>query len=181
MDVGVVVEERRWSAILTAGILAGLVAGVALALAQALISLAQGSGILGPFRLVASLMLGERAFAPDESVALLVGSGLVIHFVLAVVFGLLFVWLLALFFQLSARSSLLVLYGLLYGFLLFEVNFLAVLPLLFPKLVPRFGITALLWRGIVCYSLVYGPVLGMMMARLRPGLRADWTREGALR
>lgn len=174
VDVGVLVEERRWSQILPAGILAGLIGGVALAVAQTAISLVQGGNVLEPFRMVAALVLGQQALMPDTSTALLIILGVTVHFVLAAIFGLLFVWLLALNFQLSARPILLFLYGILFGFLLFEANFLAALPLLFPDIVANFGVKTQLWRGIVAYSFVYGPALGLTIAALRPGVRAEW-------
>ncbi len=175
MDVGITVEERSWPELLPHGAAAGLLAGVALGLVQFVISAGLQEGALTPFRLVASLAIGPLAFQPGTSTALVMLTGGALHLALAALFGTLFVAFLALTFQLSARTWVLVGYGLLFGFLLYEVNFLAVLPGLYPELAVRFGVTNQLWKGIVAYTLVYGPALGGYVAATRPGVRSRWT------
>lgn len=174
MHVGIIVEERRWREIIPQGIIGGLIAGVALGVAQFFIAAARQEGALTPFRLVASLVLGSRALDPDVSTALVIVVGATLHLVLAAAFGVVFAVLLALSFQLSARPWLLVLYGLLFGFLLWEVNFLAILPPLYPELTARIEFSSQIWKGIVAYTFVYGPVLAIYLAAARPGVRADW-------
>lgn len=176
MDVGVPVEERRWGALVPHGIAAGLCAGVALGIAQFVIAAAQRESALMPFRLVASLVLGQTAFEPETSTALVMVVAALLHLALAALFGVLFVVLLALVFQLSARGWMLILYGLLFGFLLWEVNFMAILPGLYPELVSRFGLVGQIWKGIVAYTFIYGPALGLYVIATRPGVLASWTR-----
>lgn len=174
MDPAIIVEERSWREIVPAGVTGGLVAGVALGVVQFLIAAARKEGALLPFRLVASLALGTRAFDPTASTALVMLVGVLLHLALAALFGVVFGTLLAFAFQLSARRWLMVLFGLLYGFLLWEINFLAILPLLYPDLVERIEFSSQIWKGIVAYTLVYGPVLALYFAATRPGVRADW-------
>jgi hypothetical protein len=177
MDIGIPVEERRWRKLILHGIAAGICAGMALGLVQFVISAAQQQGALSPFRLVASLALGAIAFQPQTPTALLMTVGTVLHLALAALFGVVFVALLALAFQLSARTWMLIGYGLLFGFLLWEVNFLAILPGLYPDLVSHFGLVGQVWNGIVAYTLVYGPLLALYMALMRPCVLSDWNES----
>ncbi len=82
--------------------------------------------------------------------------------------------MLALTFQLGARRWLLLAYGALYGFLLWEINFLAIVPTLFPDLIDQIGFSGQIWNGIVAYAIVYGPVVALYLSFTRPGVLADW-------
>lgn len=174
MHVGIRVEEHQWSRLVPDGLLAGLAGGVTLGLVQFVISAAREESAIDPFRRVASLVLGVGALDGDRPVALVLIVGAVLHFVLAALFGLLFVVLLAFTFQLSARRWLLLGYGALYGFLLWEINFLAIVPTLFPGLIDQIGFSGQIWNGIVAYAIVYGPSVALYISFARPGVLADW-------
>ena len=47
----------------------------------------------------------------------------------------------------------------LFGVTVWEINFLAVLPVIAPELTGRLDLATQLWNGIMSYCLVYGPVL----------------------
>lgn len=174
MDVGIPVEKQDWRTLLQQGIVAGLVAGIALGLAQFMIAAAREEPALTPLRVVASLLLGQSALESSTSTALVIILGTVLHILLSIVFGVVFVAILALTFQLSARRWLLIGYGFLFGFILWEVNFLAILPVVYPALISRVELTGQIWEGIVSYSLVYGPALALYMSFARPGVLTDW-------
>ena len=174
MNVGIPVEQKRWPLLLRKGAAAGFAAGVALGLVQFLIAAAREESALLPLRTVASLLLGQSALTSGESTALVIIVGVALHLVLSIIFGLVFVTVLALTFQLSARRWLLFVYGFLFGFLLWEVNFLAILPLVYPALTSRVELSGHIWEGIVAYSLVYGPALALYISSARPGVLTDW-------
>jgi hypothetical protein len=176
MDVGIPVEMRRWSRLVPHGIAAGLAGGVALGLVQFVIAAGREQGAITPFRLVASLVLGDDALDPATSAALAIAVGTALHFALAALFGVLFLVGLAFTYQLSARRWLLICYGVLFGFLLWEVNFLAILPSLYSDLTAQRQFSGQIWSGIVAYSVVYGPALAIYVSIVRPGVLADWRR-----
>jgi hypothetical protein len=91
----------------------------------------------------------------------------------------LFLGLLSLTYQLSARPWLLIIYGALFAFGVWEVNFLAAVPTFFPFLAGRLDVATQVWTGIVSYVLVYGPALGLYVAIVRPGVVGDWHAVGA--
>lgn len=174
MHVGIPVEERQWAHLIPHGIVAGLAGGVTLGLVQFVISAAREESATDPFRRVASLLLGVGALDGDRPVALVLAVGTILHFALAALFGVLFVVLLAVTFQLSARRWLLLGYGALYGFLLWEINFLAIVPTLFPDLIDQIGFSGQIWNGIVAYAIVYGPSVALYLSFARPGVLTDW-------
>ncbi len=119
-------------------------------------------------------MVGPEALAPTFPSGASLALGTVIHLLLSVLFGVTFLTALALTFQLSARAPLLLLYGVLFAFLVWEVNFLAVLPVIAPDLRGRVDLATQLWNGILSYSLVYGPLLAVYVILVRPGTLDRW-------
>lgn len=176
MDVGITVEERHWRTLIPHGIAAGLCAGVALGVAQFVISAVQKEDALTSLRLVAYLAIGSSAVRGAAPTALVLLVGAALHFALAALFGVLFVALLSVSFQLSARVWVLAAGGFIFGFLLWEVNFMAVLPGFYPHLAAQVGLTNQLWKGLFAYAVVYGPALGLYVAATRPGVVADWRK-----
>ena len=174
----VLVEKRDIDTVVVHGSLAGLLAGLVLGATTVIVSLILTGSASWPFRFAASIVVGPDAVDPafPLGAALLLGSA--IHFVLAAGFGVVFVGLLALTFQLSARSWLLILYGSIFGFVIWEINFLAVVPTLFPFLVGRIDLATQLWNGVLSYVVIYGPVLAAYVIVVRPGVIDDWRAVG---
>ena len=170
------VEVWAPTALLRHGVIGGVVAGTVLAVEEIVATLVLGGIAIDPFRLVASVVLGRQALSPDFAVwlSLLVGTGA--HLVLSVVFGFAFLLLVAGAYQLSARTPLLLIYGVLYGLALWELNILTVLHLMFPQVAPLFELANQVWNGIVAYAIFYGLVLGAYVAFTRPGVVANWKR-----
>jgi len=158
------------------GARAGLLAGVALGAVEIAASSVLSDDPWLPFNFAAALMVGPEALLPAFPLAASLALGAVLHVLLSIVFGVAFLGGLALTFQLSARPSLMVLYGMLFGVTVWEINFLAVLPVIAPELTRRLDLATQLWNGIVSYCLVYGPVLAAYVIRMRPGMLDQWWR-----
>lgn len=127
-----------------------------------------------PFRLVCSLVLGSpvQTKTMANTLVILIGGGM--HFIIAIIFGMLFAAVLSLLWQISARRWVLIAYGAMFGFFLYEVSFLAVLPVSYPRLERWFDLKNQLTKGIAAYALVYGPTLAIYLSITRPGVRAPW-------
>lgn len=175
---GVPVERRDPWELANHGIRAGLLAGLALGVVEIVASAVLQDYALYPFDFAAGLVIGPAAFDPGFSTLAAVALGTVIHLLLSMLLGLVFVFVLAVTFQLSARSWLLVVFGVVYGLLVWEVSFLALLPLVAPELAGRVDVATQIWNGLASYSLVYGPVLAWYMIRVRPGVLDRWWEEG---
>jgi hypothetical protein len=181
--VGLPVERRDPWEVAIHGTRAGLLAGIALGLVEIVASTLLRDDPWLPFDFAAALIVGPEALAPAFPLAASLALGTVLHVLLSIVFGVAFIGGLALTFQLSARPLLIVLYGMLFGVTVWEVNFLAVLPVIASELTGRLDLTTQLWNGILSYSLVYGPVLAAYVIWVRPGTLDRWWRtddgEGA--
>jgi hypothetical protein len=173
---GVLVERHDPWELAVHGARAGLLAGLALGLVEIVASTVLHGDPWLPFDFAVAILVGPEALAPAFPVAASVALGTVIHVLLSVVFGVAFLAGLALTFQLSARPWLMLLYGVLFGVTVWEVDFLAVLPLIAPELTGRLDLATQLWNGIVSYCLVYGPVLATYVIWVRPGMLDRWWR-----
>jgi hypothetical protein len=174
--VGVPVERRDAWEVAAHGARAGLLAGVALGVLEIAASTILRDDPWLPFDFAAALIVGPEALAPAFPLAAALALGIVLHVLLSVAFGVAFLAALALTFQLSARPSLMVLYGMVFGVTVWEINFLAALPVIAPELTGRLDLATQLWNGIVSYGLVYGPVLAAYVIRVRPGMLDEWWR-----
>ena len=173
---GVPVERCDAWELVTHGARAGLLAGLALGLVEIVATTLSRDDPRLPFDFATAIVVGPQALAPGFPLAASAALGTVIHLSLSVVFGVAFLAGLALTFQLSARPWLMLLYGVLFGVTVWEVDFLAVLPVIAPELTGRLDLTTQLWNGIVSYGLVYGPVLAAYVIRVRPGVLERWWR-----
>lgn len=174
--VGLPVERRDGWEVTVHGARAGLLAGVALGVVEIAASTALRADPWLPFSFAAAIVVGPEALAPAFPLAASLALGTVLHALLSIVFGVVFLSALALTFQLSARPSLMLVYGVLFGVAVWEIDFLAVLPLIAPELTGRLDLATQLWNGIMSYCLVYGPVLATYVILVRPGMLDPWWR-----
>lgn len=171
---GLPVERRDPWELAVHGARAGLLAGLALGVVEITASAVLRGDPWLPFDFATAIIVGLEALAPAFSLPASVALGSVLHVLLSIVFGAVFLGGLALTFQLSARPWLMLVYGMLFGVTMWEVNFLAVLPVIAPELTGRLDLATQLWSGILSYSLIYGPVLGAYVIWLRPGVLDRW-------
>jgi hypothetical protein len=157
---------------------AGVVAGVALGVVEIVASAALEGDPWLPFDFATAVVVGPEALASGFSVGASVALGTVIHLLLSVVLGMAYMAALALTFQLSARPLLILAYGVAFAVAVWEVNFLALVPVVAPELTGRLDLATQLWNGIASYSLIYGPVLAGYVIRVRPGVLDRWWRAG---
>ena len=173
---GVPVERLDSREVAVHGARAGLLAGVALGVVEIAASSMLSDDASLPFDFAAALIVGPETLLPAFPLAASLALGIVLHVLLSIVFGVVFLEALALTHQLSARPLLMLLYGMLFGVTVWEINFFAVLPVIAPELTGRLHPAAQLWNGIVSYSLVYGPVLAAYVIWVRPRTLDEWWR-----
>jgi hypothetical protein len=172
--VGLPVERREPWELVVHGARAGLIAGLALGVVEIGASFVLHADPWLPFDFAAAILVGPEALAPTFPLGASLTLGMVIHVLLSLGFGVAFVAGLALTFQLSARPWLILIYGMLFGVTVWEVNFLAVLPVIAPRLTGRLDLATQVWNGILSYCLVYGPTLAAYVIRVRPGMLDRW-------
>lgn len=171
---GVPVERRDLLELAVHGMRAGLAAGLVLGLIEIAVSITLHGDPWLPFDFAAAILVGPEALAPTFPVSASVALGATIHVLLSAVFGVVFLASLALTFQLSARPWLMLLYGAAFAVMVWEVNFLAVVPVIAPKLRGQLDLATQVWNGVLSYSLVYGPTLAAYVIWVRPGVLDRW-------
>ncbi len=177
---GVRVERRDPWEVVRHGTLAGLIAGLGLGCVAIVASTVLRGDPGLPFDFATAIVVGPEALAPTFPVAASLALGMVIHALLSVLVGVTFLGALALTFQLSARPGLLLVYGVVFALAVWEVNFMAVLPVIAPGLRGRIDLATQLWNGLLSYCLIYGPLLAVYVIVVRPGtLERWWLRDGA--
>lgn len=171
---GVTTEAISAWEVVVHGARAGLLAGIVLGIVEILATAALGGDPLFPFAFAAGILIGPGALAAGFSTVAAIALGTVIHLLISIGVGVMFVAALHVTFQLSARPLLMVIYGVLYGVTVWEVNFLAVLPIIAPGLVGQLDLATQLVNGVVTYTLVFGPVLAVYVLVVRPGVHDRW-------
>ena len=164
------VEQRPTRELLLHGILGGLVAGIVFILAEMVMAVALGGNFLDPLRVIGSVTLSMFTYPPAFGLETTAIVALIAHFILSAIYGLIFTYFMAYTDQLGANAGLLLLYGMVFGFVLWLVNFLIIAPFAFPQ----FGMIDPFWQGFVAHTFFYGTVLGGYTAATRAG------RAGAL-
>jgi hypothetical protein len=140
-----------------AGIFAGILGGVASDLILTGGMMLQGDTPWVPAHLISAMVFGFDALPPPSDFEPgLVAVASLIHFALAIGYGLIGAWL---FDRLSYRTAALA--GAVYGLALYVVNYYLIAPILFPWLSELRGIV-----GIVTH-LTFGTVMGLAIVRLR--------------
>jgi len=141
------------------GAMAGVVAGLVFAAFEMIVSavLMGASAFFMPLRMIGAIALGPAALGPDYSLLAVGFTGVAVHMALAVLYGIIFAALVS--FRTPTRTST-VLFGTLYGFLLWLINFYIIAPNAFPWFLESNPVVQ-----FVAHTFFFGTVLGLMMTR----------------
>ena len=141
-----------------AGVGAGLIAGLVFLIAEmGLVWLVNGQSPWGPPRMIVAMVMGRDVLPPPATfeLTMFAVAGL-IHFALAVVYGLIAVLLMR---RLSTGLAMLI--GLLFGVAIYYVSFYPIADAMFPWFADARG-------GVSLFShALFGAVLGLGYAMLR--------------
>jgi uncharacterized membrane protein YagU involved in acid resistance len=143
------------SALLRNGAVAGLVAGVVFLIVEmALVPTVGGGELWGPPRMMGAIALGEDVLPPPATFdAGIVAVGMIVHFALSAVLGVIFA-IAAGALKLSRAMSILA--GAVFGLIVYVVNFYG-----FTELFPWFAMAR---NAITIFAhLVFGGVIGWML------------------
>lgn len=147
----------------------GFFGGVLFGLLQIVVSAASGEAPLLSFRAISSMVLGTQALVPGYPAATAVATGIALHLLFSVIYGVAFALFLSSIRQMGAPGSVLLVLGSIYAMILWVVNFLVFAPLLFPQLGPTStsGVPASFWVGFSTGHIFYGVALGAYVAVAR--------------
>ena len=144
-----------------AGLGAGLAAGAIFIVVEVIQATLLGSGPLGPLRLIGAIILGMESLPPPPvaSAATAVPVGLIVHFTLSAIFGVMFGAAVGSVGALRRSRGALIAAATVSGFLLWLVNFNVIAPLVFPW----FGMVNQLVQFIL-HTFFFGLPLGLLLA-----------------
>lgn len=113
-----------------AGVWSGLIAGaVFMMLEMLMVAFIQGESPWGPPRMIAAMILGEGVLPPPATFDIgIMMAAMMVHFILAIVYGLIVGWLL----HWTKRLGIALLIGAVFGFGIYLVNFYLIAPAAFP-------------------------------------------------
>lgn len=147
-------DKTDWKTAVWAGLIAGV---VFMMIEMLMVMVFLGQGPWGPPRMIAAMVMGKGVLPPpatfDMGIAMM---GMAIHFLLSIVYGLAFGWLV----HRLANTSAAVIGGV-FGLTLYFINFHFIAPALFPWFT-----NAQNWVSIVAH-LIFGLALGLSYAALR--------------
>lgn len=142
----------------------GVLAGIVFAAAEMLMNLALGESVFGPLRLIASVVLGREALRPDFPLMTAAFTGVVVHLLFSILFGIIFLYLLKALRVSRPTTSRLLVYGSIYGFVLWLINFYVIAPMAFPQFLQANQF----WNGFIAHTFFYGAFLGLYLQMTRP-------------
>lgn len=145
------------------GVVGGLVGGILFAAVEVATSLATGRSVADPFRVIASMLLGQGALSPGSPWDSAASTGLAMHFVLSVIYGLVLVGGVALFRGNQIPRLMYLLVGIVYAIALWIINFVVVAP----GLLPQSGLESAFQLGFALAHPAYGLGLGTYLAAVR--------------
>lgn len=144
------------------GIVGGIVAAIGMMMAEMIIAAAMGMDAFMPPRMIAGIALGKSAMEPSTPLMTAALTGMALHMLLSIVYGLIFAWLVASIRALQSTAAVIAA-GAVYGLLLWLVNFYVIAP---PAGWVWFPTMANPVQQIISHVVGFGVVLGVYFDRL---------------
>ena len=144
------------------GAVAGLIGGLVMALVGAVISASLGGDIWLEAKQIAAVVYGPAAAAQSVFAAGPVLVGSLLHLLVSTALGAVFGIVTRRIFHLTSEFGTPLMAGLIYGLLIWLVDYFVVLPLINPLLRETYA------PAFIIQHLVYGAVTGLAYTWLRP-------------
>ena len=161
-----ITQGRSHGQLIKHGIVGGIIAGLVFAMADMILAvIVMGAPFYAPLQMIGAIVLGPQTMEAGYPLAQAAGVAIVLHMMLSALYGVVFVYLLALVRQLSASTPALLVIGSIFGLALWVANFLIVAPIAFPW----FAMVDQFWLGFVAHTFFFGTVIGAYAAATRPG------------
>jgi hypothetical protein len=154
-------RSRTW---LAAGAAFGLVAGLFFALFEMVAAWQMGDGFWMPLRMIGAILLGADALEPTYSLAGAAIAGALLHMMLSALYGAMFAAIASVGGLLSRPAR--VAAATVYGLALWLANFYVVASFAFEWFQDADPLVQFL-----AHTFVYGSLLGLLLAAVRPAVR----------
>jgi hypothetical protein len=152
---------RRW---LVHGVIGGIVAGIIFAMFEMVMAAVQmgGEAFFMPLRMIGGIVLGQQALAPETSLILAGGAGVLVHMMLSAAYGGAVALAAAIVPPLRGGTLALVAWASAAGLALWIVNFYVIAPIAGWNWFPD-GTDPLV--QFVAHTFFFGSVLGIYLDR----------------
>jgi hypothetical protein len=156
------------------GATAGFIAGIAFAMFEMIMAvlLDGNSAFWNPLRMIAATVLGKEALSPDYGLVTAAVTGMMVHMMLSVIFGIVLAIGIVVLPNLARSRGALIVAASLSGLLLWVVNFYVISPVAgwnwFPDMTEPLV-------QFVAHTFLFGTVLGLVIDRaisLQPGRKS---------
>lgn len=154
----------RWA---LTGIVWGIVSGIVFAMFEMIMAAILGKGFFMPLRMIGAIILGKGALMPSYSLAEAAAVGLVLHMMLAAMYGLVFGLVVGSVAAIRSSKNLTVLAATAFGFALWIFNFYVITAVAFPWFT-----NANQTVQFFAHTFFFGTALGVLVA-IRPKVAAD--------
>ncbi|MHB1133735.1 MAG: DUF6789 family protein [Chloroflexota bacterium] len=160
--------ESMWESLNVVGVflhgaIGGILGGVAFALAQVVAAVLAGQPSWQPLQLIASILMGDRVLMESDFTGQVLLAALLVHMVLSVTYGIILMLLAVAGFAVLAPGKSMALVGMVFGLILWFINFYVIAPAAFPWFDRASTVVQL-----ICHVVFYGGVLGAYIGvRLR--------------
>lgn len=158
------IEQKPTGNLFWQGVAGGVISGIIFAMAEMILNVFLGKPFFGPLKLISSIVLGRPALAPTYPLLSAAAVGLIVHMIMSMIFGLIFIYLLAAAKQLRASTGWLLIYGSLFGIALWVVNF----QILAPAIFPQFTTVNQFWNGFFAHTFFFGTMIGGYVSIVKP-------------
>lgn len=146
--------------VFASGALGGVIAGTVFGLAQIVAAAAQGHPVSAPLQAIAALILGPEILRESNLSPAVVATALGVHYALSVVFGIILAVLAMSTFAVGTSRWGAVLTGMIWGFVIWLVNFFLIAPFAFEWFTEENRALQL-----VLHVLFYGAPLGFYLGQ----------------
>lgn len=143
------------------GIIGGIIGAIGMLMAEMIIAALMGMDAFAPPRMIAGIALGPSAMQPSTPLVTAALVGMMLHFVLSIVYGLIFAWIVTNVRALQSRAAVIG-SATVFGLLLWLVNFYVIAP---PAGWVWFPTMANPVQQFVSHTFFFGTVLGVYLDR----------------
>ncbi len=158
-------QLNRLPTLVVRGIAGGMAAGIVFALVETALSVAIGDSASRPFQAIGHIVLDRQSSSPGYPLSTVVATGIGIHFLLSVLYAVIFVLLLGVTRQVGNLTSVVIAEGVLYAMALWVINFLVIAPALFSALAELSDFSLSFTVAHAFYGLALG---GYVLAATKP-------------
>jgi uncharacterized membrane protein YagU involved in acid resistance len=149
------------------GIIGGIVGAIGMMMAEMLIAALMGMDAFMPPRMIAGMALGPAAMQPSTPLMTAAATGMMIHLVLSIVYGLIFAWIVSAVPALRPTPAVIV-GASFYGLLLWLINFYVIAP---PAGWVWFPTQANPVQQFISHVFAFGTLLGVYLDRALVAVR----------